>query len=235
MQVKKIHRVKIFWKNVLEIVLAPVCVICETQRVSPNQYICSSCLSGLKPFSLPMLSVFQEELKKNEIQEPTFIGFQFNHTMKKAIHLLKYKGYDPIGFVLGTLLGNLLQEQKMSRFDVILPVPLHKKRKRERGYNQSEIIARGISTVLDIPVQESILQRIRYTSSQALLHREDRLKNMNGAFRLSPSAQSSIHGKHVLLVDDLITTGTTIREINKILVDKGVASILNCAVASSKT
>lgn len=125
------------------------------------------------------------------------------------MYKLKYGNEPGIGVWFGEYMANSLMPYGVfDDIDMVIPLPIHKRRERERGYNQSQEIARGIGDISSIKVQNNIVERSRYTVSQTKLTHTDRTKNVKGAFTLlRPDA---IRGKHVLLVDDIITTGATI-------------------------
>jgi ComF family protein len=109
---------------------------------------------------------------------------------------------------LGRQLGyDLKQLNWADNIDMIIPIPLHEKKEAERGYNQSVLIAEGMSDILNIPVAANILVRTRYTESQTQKTRTERLENMKDAFK---TVGDSLSGKHILLVDDVLTTGATL-------------------------
>ena len=129
---------------------------------------------------------------------------------KNLIHLFKYKGRGKLGAYLGELLGEkLLQSGIYDDVDIIIPVPLHPFKKWKRGYNQAEIIARKVAEVLRKPVEVSLLTRRRYTRTQTKKDALQREKNVSAAFRLGSGYM--LKGRHVLLVDDVLTTGATLR------------------------
>ena len=116
-------------------------------------------------------------------------------------------------------------------YDLLVPVPLHKKRLQERGYNQSALLAEALAKQTGIPWQEC-MQRVRNTPHQTGMNREQRLKNLDGAFIVKPGAD--IRGKRIILVDDVFTTGTTIRQCAGILHKAGAAEILGATLASGR-
>jgi len=130
---------------------------------------------------------------------------------------MKYKGIREIGNELGRIYGlSLAASEFLKDTDLIIPVPLHKHRMKERGFNQSELIAAGISSVTAIPVDCMSLERIVVTSTQTRRSRYDRWENVEGIFRVS--RPEVVRDKHILLVDDVITTGSTIEAcVNEIL------------------
>jgi len=128
---------------------------------------------------------------------------------KNLIHYFKYKGRRKLGAYLGELLGERLRQSGIyNDVDIIIPVPLHPFKRWKRGYNQAEIIARKIAEVLRKPLDSSLLIRKKYTRTQTKKDALQREKNVSGAFRIR--SVYMLKGKHVLLVDDVLTTGATL-------------------------
>lgn len=153
--------------------------------------------------------------------------------IRKLIHNLKYRGIQEIGTELGKIYGYNLKESGFTEgIDLIIPVPLHPAREHERGYNQSSIIAQGLSGVTGLPVEVSALVRSVKSSTQTRRSRFDRWTNVEGIFNCPD--QEKVKGKHILLVDDVITTGSTIEACtNELLKIDGVrvsVVALACAV-----
>lgn len=135
--------------------------------------------------------------------------FSKDSVIQQLIHQLKYKGNQEIGFYLGEVIGNnLLQSGRFGGLDLILPLPLHLVKERKRGYNQAAIICNGISSVINVPVQTGNLVRSRFTETQTRKQRIGRWENVEGSFAITN--ESALRGKHILLVDDVITTGATL-------------------------
>jgi ComF family protein len=129
--------------------------------------------------------------------------------VQQLIHNLKYKGRKDIGVFLGTLYGESLKNvEPFSIAEIIIPVPLHIKKLRKRGYNQSECFAEGLSKAMNIPFESKAVERVIDTDSQTRKHRYQRFENVNRVFEVKQP--KAIQGKHVLLVDDVITTGSTL-------------------------
>ena len=143
-----------------------------------------------------------------------FLHYEKEHPIQQVIHRMKYADMPMIGYQLGREAALDFQYADFfDDIDVIVPVPLHKKRLRERGYNQSEYIARGISEVTNIPVDTTHVTREKNTPKQALQRGAERKENVAGAFAVNhPEA---MYRKHILVVDDLITTGETMRSCLK--------------------
>jgi ComF family protein len=137
------------------------------------------------------------------------------------IYGLKYRGYTRIGLEYGEWLGEVVVSEGLIAnnisYNYIVPVPIHKIQKRERGFNQSDFIARGISKVLDVEIVFDLLKRIKYTSSQTQLDLKGRLQNMENAFVLNK--KYDVAGKKILLVDDVLTTGSTLNNCALILLE----------------
>jgi ComF family protein len=128
--------------------------------------------------------------------------------VQNLLHELKYKGKTEIGFHLGEILGKKITESDLVKPDVIIPLPLFWKKEKQRGYNQSQFFAEGLSAELQIPVASNAIKRIRESESQTRKSRFDRIENVEHIFQLKDNHQ--IDNKHILLVDDVLTTGATI-------------------------
>ena len=152
--------------------------------------------------------------------------------IRKLIHNLKYKGIKEIGFELGKIYALSLKSSKFVQgIDLIIPVPLHPSKKRKRGFNQSDCISIGVSEVTGIPVDNLSLIRTTFTGTQTRKSRYERWTNVEGIFRVPD--HEKLKGKHILLVDDVITTGSTIEACtNEILKIEGTkVSVIALAFA----
>lgn len=145
---------------------------------------------------------------------------QYQEPLSRIIHRFKYEGYFALAEPLAALMidGWPVWEQPP---DLILPVPLHPRRQRRRGYNQSELLARPLSHALDIALDTSALRRTRHTVPQVGLGPEERHDNVRGAF----SAAAGVRDRHVLLIDDVLTTGATMRSAAEALLVAGAATV----------
>lgn len=149
---------------------------------------------------------------------------------QNIIHRLKYEGKRNIGTEMGRMFGTTLTTTPFSSADIVIPVPLHRKKLHQRGFNQSELIAEGIAEKLGIPMVPGLIERIRYSATQTSRSRYERWENVEGIFQVR--RPQSLSGKHVLLVDDVVTTGSTLEACsNEILKVKGTSvSIATLAV-----
>jgi len=139
----------------------------------------------------------------------SYLYFTKGEKVQNIIHNLKYRGRKEIGVSIGEMYGHELKKAvTFSYIDMIVPVPLHPKKLRKRGYNQSEYFAKGLSKAMNIPIDINSVKRIANTDSQTRKHRYERYVNMDKVF--SVAKPGTIKGKHILLVDDVITTGSTL-------------------------
>jgi competence protein ComFC len=143
---------------------------------------------------------------------------------------LKYQEFKSLGFELGRQIGEKLHEWNVEA-DLIIPVPLHKIKFRERGYNQSDLIAMGISSVIEKPVLTDTIRRIRHTETQTKLNMHQRQTNMQNAFQINSKKSGSIKGKTCLLVDDVVTTGATTNSCAKELATCGAKAVIAASAA----
>lgn len=159
----------------------------------------------------------------------SYLLFEKSGKVQRILHSIKYKGNQELGFRMGEWYGQSLKNCNcFSGYDVIIPVPLHIKKLKQRGFNQSEVFAKGLSKSLQIKVNESALIRNEFTSTQTRKSRADRWENVKGVFEVKNPEQ--LKSKKVLLVDDVITTGATLEAcyaaLEKAEIDKlGIISL----------
>lgn len=191
----------------------PLCYTCNNPLLKNETNICTECLYHLprtKFHLLPDNPVEQIFWGRVKIESATALYF-FNKGSKyqKLIHLLKYKGKTDIGTLLGLQLGNELNEsKKFNTVDVVVPVPLHPHKFKKRGYNQSSFIAKGVAKSMKTAFDEFTLLRTKNNPTQTKKSRFERWKNVETVFELSDAGNFA--NKHVLIVDDVVTTGSTI-------------------------
>ncbi len=203
--------------------------------------VCSSCWLSVKPVGEGD-SLFLE-MRERLTDHPTshisnlisLYYFEKDGTLQSIIHQLKYDGMTSLGVELGRRLGQKLRSQfPDNSIGGIIPVPLHPTRLRERGYNQSEYIARGIRAATGIPVCASLLKRHKYTTSQTQLNAAERKENVGDAFSVNERLRPDIEGKTFLIVDDVITTGATIETCAEVLIKGGATKPIACSVAMAE-
>jgi ComF family protein len=137
-----------------------------------------------------------------------------------------------LGLRLGRDIGEKIREERLfTKADYLIPVPLHKAKLRERGYNQSELLCKGIAEVTKIPMSSTFLKRKRHTQTQTRLSWEERKQNVSNAFMIETKHEKVLAGTTVIVVDDVITTGSTINECAKILRECGVREVFAASAA----
>lgn len=202
-----------YWTNFVSLLFPTLCQACGESLVTGEELICLNCRYNL-PFT-------DFHLKPDNMVAQQFWGkiylegayamcyFAKGGKMQHLMHHFKYKGIQKIGNLLGNIAGEqLLKSPVFKSADVVIPVPLHKSRLRKRGYNQSMCFAEGLSEKMRIPIDENNLVRLRATETQTHRSRFSRFENMREVFTLTNP--ESLRNKHVLLVDDVVTTGSTL-------------------------
>lgn len=209
------------------------CNGCGTDVLSNDQLLCAKCLYELPETNFA--NIYNNVIERNfygrlQIEQAT-ASFYFTKEslMQHLVHQLKYKGNQAIGVYLGKMLGKqLLQSNKYNAVDVIVPLPLNAKREFKRGYNQAAVICKGITEVFSKPINTTAVARKIFTETQTHHTRIERWQNMDGVFTVIN--KSAIEGKHILLVDDIITTGATIEACGKVILDAGATCLSVAAV-----
>lgn len=205
---------KALLKDFLHLVYPCLCVGCHQEPVNDHEIFCISCEAKLPITDFHLISN-NEALSRLGGGFPFQLGismFRFypGGIVQSMIHEIKYKGQTNIALRLGRKYGQLLIESgKLSNVDWLVPVPLHPVKLRQRGYNQSKFFADGLSMTLQKPVLANVIRRTEHTETQTAKNRYERLKNMMSAFELDKNSKS-LEGKHILLVDDVLTTGATL-------------------------
>jgi ComF family protein len=199
-----------------------VCAGCGTDVISLHAPVCARCINRL-PFT-------NFHLYSNNTVEKYFWGrmevtgatalchFTGGSLVQQLLHQLKYKGNTEVGYIFGRMLGSKLNEsERFSGIDMLVPLPLFAARQKKRGYNQSAIICNGAGAVMNLPVNSNAVARLSATETQTRKNRIDRWKNMEGKFEVINAA--SLAGKHILLVDDVITTGATLEACGQAILE----------------
>lgn len=196
----------------IDLIFPPRCRACDQSLTPGDQYFCTHCWSQLKPYDLQNYTghIMDQHFWGRAKVESSAALFPYypKGLVQQIIHNIKYRGEKNLAIFCGEWLGQMLKDsENFQNVDGILPVPLYRSRMRQRGYNQSELIARGISMSMNIPVILKGLSRNKSTVSQTSFNRFDRIKNMESAFRAKESL-NVYH--HLLLIDDVVTTGATL-------------------------
>lgn len=203
-------------RRLLHIFFPTRCPVCG-ELIGAMDRFCSDCAGRL--------SIYKGSFTI-EGAEGFTAAFDYDDNVKPAIFLLKDGTDGNAAYALGSALGERLRsEGSVNNTDIIVPAPMYRKDVLRRSFNQSLLIAREVSRVLGIPVEEKAVKKIKSTKAQKELDRLSRSVNLRGAF--SADAEK-VKGKHILLIDDICTTGSTLREITAELSAKGAASV-HCA------
>lgn len=202
-----------YLNDFIELFFPKICLVCSNNLLNQEELVCLQCLHELPRTNFhleernPVAELFYGRVR---IEAATaFFAFNKGSNYQKLIHALKYKGMKEVGILLGTHFAiDLEQSLVFSQVDLICPVPLHPKKEKKRGYNQSEFIARGIAERMGKTLSLGNLVRKVYTDSQTRKGRYERWENVEGIFELSDA--EAFENKHILLVDDVVTTGSTL-------------------------
>lgn len=217
------------WLDFISLFYPINCTACNKTLISGEDWICTSCILDI-PKSDYWLDrnnpVNQMFWGKTKIEfASAFLLFSKGSRYRKLIHSLKYEDDQKSGINLGYLYGKeIIKSSKYEKIDFIIPVPLHTKKQKKRGYNQSECIANGLTEAMGIETLNSVLVRTVNTATQTQKDKDERWDNVSGVFDVQNP--EIIEGKHILLVDDVITTGATIEHSAMTLIQK-----TNCKVS----
>jgi ComF family protein len=225
--------VKYFFIDLFDFFLPRFCPSCNNKLLNNEISACQKCISSIELADQTRID-FEYDKKFAALKVisgfTSLYVFEKDKELQEILHHFKYNRRFRIGITLG-IESAKIRRQIISdwKIDLIIPVPLHHLKKAERGYNQSHYIAKGLSKTLKIPNKERSIKRIRYTESQTLKNITDRELNVRGAF--SVRNKKRIKGKNILLVDDVITTGATISECARQLLNHGAEKVYAISVA----
>ena len=199
-------------KDLITLVYPDVCCVCGNSLTERERVICIDCehhLPRTRFHDDPENPVIMSFWGRVEISSATaFLYFRRGTITQHLLHKLKYKGKKDVGRYLGEMFGReLVRSESYQTVDAIIPVPLHPAKKRKRGFNQSEIIARGMSGVMEVDVLDRSLVRKTFSSTQTRKNRFERWKNVENIFTVENKER--LEGLHIMLIDDVITTGAT--------------------------
>ena len=213
------------------------CLACSGSLVKGEEILCTACLSDLPKTNYHL---FQENPIKNRLigRLPlkygwAFLKFRKSGIVQHLLHQLKYNNHPEIGVRLGQAYGlELLRSGFDREFDLIIPVPLHTSRKRQRGYNQSSKFAAGLSLAMNIQWDESISVRMHSSVTQTNKSKAERWENVKDVF--SVETNKTIQDKRILLVDDVITTGATLEACGQHLISCGCSELSVACIAEAQ-
>lgn len=223
--------IKKLFNGILGFAIPETCVSCDGMLDADNIFICAECKTKLV--------LFDEEhpWKAEEISlgviDDSFSLYKFieGTPVQQLLHSFKYEKMKSVGRMLGKEIASHVLKNTSVKYDFAVPVPLHRSKERERTYNQSLFICRGIAETLKLEIPDKCIKRVRFTETQTKLHKLQRKENVRGAFKFNTKFKEVIAGKNIILADDVITTGATILECARVLKENGCGKIMLCSAA----
>lgn len=204
---------KNLFESLIQTLFPKNCAGCNQSFRGQEEILCLSCITHL-PISNTWFQkeniVYQKLYGRFPFENACcFLFFTQSGISQKLIHLLKYKSRKDIAFYLGHLFGEHLKESSwIKNIDYIIPVPIHKQKRNLRGFNQSQLLAKGLSESLQIPILKDVLIKHKHTSSQTRKTHQERIENVKNVFEVQN--KNILLDKHILLIDDVLTTGATL-------------------------
>ena len=226
------------FKNIINLLFPRTCAGCGNILLEGEDTVCTTCRFLLPKTGYemhldnPLAQIFYGQMPFHAVTAEFF--FSKTGKVQHLIHGLKYHHCRENGIFLGQEIGkSLLKAPDYQGVDFIIPIPLHPKKEKTRGYNQSHVIAEGISEIMNIPIAEKCLVRSVFTDTQTKKSREERYQNVKDIFEVKN--EEKLAGKHVLLVDDVLTTGATLMSAGKALmqVESIKISVVTAACAGN--
>lgn len=231
--------------GILDLIYPPHCLIC---RAADEDYLCAECIEQINPITPPFCRKCGG-VPGTKSAGPSFPPFEggtkggmcadcqareyhfevsrsaaiYEGVLRDAVHQLKYMNHIGIAEPLAEIMARALPDANLPRVDVAIPIPIHASRLLRRGFNQSEELARLFCKRVDLPLENGVLRKSKKTKRQMELPFDLRVSNVQGSFRASH--EERIRGKRVLLIDDVFTTGSTLDEAAKVLLQAGAASV----------
>ena len=202
-----------YLQSVLQALFPSTCVCCGEVLLPSERQVCLGCYTSLATTGYSAHDDnHTERLLTGRIpfvHATSLLYFRQGDNTQRVVHAMKFQGNSELCVIMGVFMGQeLLRSARFDDVDILVPLPLHWRRRLQRGYNQSELLCRGIARVLKRPVCKGVLVRHRYTHQQSLLSSAEREDNVDGAFSLRRPER--LRGSHILLVDDVMTTGATL-------------------------
>lgn len=227
-------------KDLLHLVFPPRCILCDEVLDMLHEVVCEPCeinrflntgkKCGICSRPLDFNGICDLCSSKREIRIPGYGLLAYEGIIHTCMYRLKYGGRQDVGKALGRMMAKYCPPS-LKQVDAIIPIPLHKERLKERGYNQAEVLAYEISKELNIPLNTQDLIRVKNSKPQSQLSPQSRKNNLKDAFILN----NAVDYKSILLVDDIYTTGNTMNTCAKILIEAGVEKVYFYTATIAKT
>jgi ComF family protein len=221
-----------------DILFPPLCIHCRTYLPDSAHILCAKCHASIalrtSLFCSECMRRLPDATKTCHLDAPYILGAVGSYDdplFQDLIHALKYRGIRRVADFLGALLVRYAKTLPFRPEEfAVIPAPLSKKRLRERGFNQAELIARVFAESFNIPLLPSALSKTKDTRPQMKLSREERKKNLSGCFE---ARKDYVEGKHIILIDDVSTSGTTLTELARTLKRAGAKKIIGLVIAKA--
>ncbi|MCR5130104.1 MAG: ComF family protein [Prevotella sp.] len=202
-----------FWTRLFDLISPRLCLVCGGRLAESEEYVCSSCMMVLPrsdhaedPYDNEMARLFWGKIQLE--RAAAWLYYQPSVSVSNIVQEMKYRNRPAIGRYFGSIMATeFLPKHFYSDIDALVPLPLAKERERQRGYNQAQEIAVGISAVTSIPIVDNAVIRTHFVESQTRKRADERRQNVEGTFKLANP--DLLVGRHVLVVDDVVTTGAT--------------------------
>ena len=225
-------------KSIINLFFPKTCCGCNSLLLTNEKVICTECRHKI-PLTNHHLNIENEAFKKfygrtAVVHASAFLYFHKKGIVQELIHNLKYRGHQEIGEILGSWYAADLKEvEVLKTVDWVIPVPLHKRKHKERGYNQVATFGKSLAKELNLIYEDTVLLRTSYSTTQSKKNRVARSEGIESAFDTDYSEQH--HNKHFLLIDDVITTGATLESCSRALlkIPGAKISIVCMAIAES--
>src|SRR5690554_107962 len=237
MTTELIRKSKQYFKGFISLIYPHSCVTCGKEMNDQNQHFCFLCEQNLHFTSF-------EKYEEYSVADEVFWGrlnienvyallyYENGNSTKEILHHIKYKEGKDLGHFMGKMIGERLKNHpKYTNIDALVPIPVHSKKEFSRGYNQSLLIAKGMSETLEIPIVDA-LYRKTHDESQTRKSKEERYRNVKGKFGLKEGALAAY--QHVLIVDDVLTTGSTLEFASRAVMESGEVKVSLATVAVAR-
>lgn len=225
-----------YWNDLLDLFYPNPCVGCGEALVGNETALCTRCRVALprtqshQIWIKPLTDKFVGKVPIKSVY--AFLRFERGGRVQRLLHSLKYQNRPDVGKVLGQLYGQELAEGGLSKqFDLILPVPLHTRKLAQRGNNQSDMLAEGIASSMGVAWSGELLKRAKFTETQTKKSRIERFENVTGIFEVVESEQ--LINRRILLVDDVMTTGSTLESAAQVLLQNGAKEVSIATLAAA--
>lgn len=225
------------FENFIYLFYPILCSGCYRMMYGEEKGLCSTCR-----MQLPIITTAEEqELLRQKFSGRVQVDYVYSYAyftkksrMQRIIHQLKYRHKPELGYRLGLWHGQELVSASAQPLwaDLLIPVPIHPIRRRQRGYNQSELIARGLSEAMQLNYRDDVMERTKFVASQTRKNRFERWRNVSTAFRVKDLL--AVKGKHVALVDDVLTTGATLEACVVALREAGCQTVGILTIAATR-